>query len=758
MFARSFGRNAARKALVRASAIGLAVLGTYCPIDLAGAPPSASLYAQSIINQSRGSSNSFQGFSTRRVEKIAALPSTPAPLASREQVGFAAPAASASAIDGATLRVPFTIPERSKTIGVKAVKLYYSADRGATWRQYDSVGPTDRRTEFFFEAPKPGEYWLALQTSLNNGAVTASSTRAFRFSQGKEPEDDVLLPLSEDGGEPTLGLDDSDAPSLLPLSDGSEETLYMNETAAEEANSVSKGAGANGSPNNFSLNDDSDEQEPPAPPAAAEHAEGEIVPRPGRFKTLSFGKEAETDKLMVFVRWFRPDDLDEQYRGKKATISLDYGPTPEGPWTAVAKDLSLDESGYGWIATADNMKPFYVRATVTDESGESWTDVTSDPLDVSTPGVKEALGVVNTPAPFATKKLQKTASKESVVEKRAKPALDGGNEDGVELVRTTASEGETKATPAAKSESEADSIDKAREAGKSPEKEKAAKTRQPYRERPVVPAPTNPNQLEVNPLFTRGVSVLYRSAQTRYEPDNGGKRSIFTPPSQARRAASVPPAQRYRSPAQIAAARQREALEKMEKDAKYAREHEMEMLEQKPELMQGRVFYMDANGNMTTTPPPEFLQASNEWQISSVGDPVPVGTDGAVPNVSANGGAIVSGAEPPIYMPQNTDDYDASARSGAAIMNPYVNQGEASGSSPLNDRYGTGAGQPAGTAPQQVPNTNGMGMSYQTIPQTAYTQNYPTVLPYGYSAPSPNYVPQTGGAPSSFPPRPSVSR
>ena len=109
-------------------------------------------------------------------------------------------------------------------------------------------------------------------------------------------------------------------------------------------------------------------------------------------------------------------------------------------------------------------------------------------------------------------------------------------------------------------------------------------------------------------------------------------------------------------------------------------------------------------------------------------------------------------------MPQNTDDYDASARSGAAIMNPYVNQGEASGSSPLNDRYGTGAGQPAGTAPQQVPNTNGMGASYQAIPQTAYTQNYPTVLPYGYSAPAPNYVPQTGGAPSSFPPRPSVSR
>ncbi len=719
--------NGNASALTRALALAGAVAFS---VAFADAP----LLAQSIINQSPGSSNRPGAFSTQTVKKIAMRNSSANGSADsfagyeREQLDLAAPKSAAKRIDGLTNSFPFSFPPDS-TNAATSIELLCSDDQGRSWISYDSVRASESRKAFQFDAPAPGEYWFALKTSFKDGKVAFSSTRAYRF---EEEPDDFSLGIDD-------GLEDEEnaAPPLLSLNPPRDDALFVEETSAQSEDATQ-------SPK---ARDESVERKYETPDPN--------LPRVGKLKTASFAKEARSGKLLVVARWFKADEIEEQYRGAKGKLTIEHGPTPDGPWEPVGTDLSLEENGYSWYATELDMEPFYIRLVVTDENGKSVAEVSDGSLDANHPDVRKALEPVKTPVPFKEIKVEKPKDATDSTKKVGKDDRELENE--ISLINKTAAEGDEK------SKAEADDIERSRNELKTTVDPKSTANVK-RRERPFVPAPTNPNQLEINPLFTRGVGVLYRSAQTRHAPDapSGKKRSIFTPPSQTSRVSSIPPAQQRRSAAQIAAANAKAAREKMEREAKYAREHEMEMFDQKPELMEGRVFYMDENGNMTTTPPASFLQAQNNWQLTDVGEPVavpdgtPINADGQVINGAPNGQSVAPGmsseTEPPIYMPQNTDDYDASARSGAATLpgNAY-RPGEGSSSSPINRRYAPQNQTPNGTS-GLPPNTTGAGVAYQSFPQTSYSQSFsPSAIPYNYNA-------TRTSVPANFPPRPSVTR
>lgn len=744
-------KTLARRALFGVSALSLAL---YCASDVsrfAGALGSNALPAQSIINNPSEQINNFSAFSSHSMEKDSPLlDSTDATGtiddAQRVQIDFPAPTSPAKQIGELSYRIPFVFPQGVNSESASKVELFCSDDQGASWVAYASIEANDGKKAFLFEAPVSGEYWFVLKTYFRNGKTAYSATRAYQFADAA-PEPLALEPEPELN---SFALNDEE-PEPLPLADGDEQ-LYVDETVAKEADDPNASSPADDS---FLLEEtQEDEAEEQAP-----SKEVKIIPHPGKMRSVTLGKEDGTDKLMIFVRWFRPEDLEEQYRGGNYKLDVEHGPTKDGPWEAVGKDLSPKEPGYAWVATESNMKPFYVRICATDENGKTLTEVSPAPVDVSAVDLKTLFGYVRTPAPLTKK--TKASAKNAKDSKDSKDAKNKSSEDAklkdeLSLIQTTSSTDE-KETSGADEDAEQNDIDRSRNemrAFEDKQKQKQKQSFKPPKERPYVPAPTNPNQLEFNPLFTRGVGVLYRSAQTRHaSAPTTSKRSIFTPPSQA--ASAAPPAEYRRSASQLAARNAQKARERMEREARYAKEHEMETFNEKPELMEGRVFYMDSNGNMTTTPPAEFLQAQNNWQVTNVGDPVPA--NGApiqgdpATNASGSGqiplnGSIVGGANGSIYMPSNTDDYDASARSGAAMMgaDPYV-QNAASGSSPINQRYSNGAnGSPAPNGTNaSAPN----GATYETVPNTSYRQSFsPGAIPY-------NYAP----APNAFPPQPQTT-
>ncbi|MBQ9874713.1 MAG: hypothetical protein IJM30_09635 [Thermoguttaceae bacterium] len=700
---RSRGPMTERKAL----ALGVALFGAAV---LASAPT----LARTIINDSTASSNRFAGFSSGTVEKVAFLDRTESgedafARAERVSLSLAAPKGETAEIDGLTKRVPFVFPQGSDSGSASSVELLCSEDQGKTWFVYDSVRSNENRGAFQFNPPESGEYWLALKTTYFSGKVAYSAPRAYRFV-GEASND---FSLGADDSNFDLLPPDEEAPPALPLgNEPTDDSLYVGETAAQG---------------------ESDETES-AEPKGAETIDPNM-PRPGKLKTVSFGKEEDTDRLMVFVRWFRPEEIDEEFRGRPATLKIERGPTAKGPWESVGEDLSLEENGFGWVATKLDMSPFYVRLTVTDDQGQAFEEISSNSVDVNDPIVKKALGTVKTPIPFKETEVKEKKSSKSAKSSKKGLKKKSDDSDEISLIKTTSSESDEGAeSSATKSDEEADEIDRAREETKDPESDSKRTVRaQQRKERPIVPAPTDPNRFQINPLFTRGPGVLYRSAQTRYEPDDPsiGKRSIFTPPSQAARAAAVPPARRKLSAERIAATNAKRARERYEREAKTAKEREMETFEQKPELMEGRVFYMDSDGNMTTTPPQEFLQAQNSWQLTNVGAP----TQGDATPIQGG----IQGGLPGEPVPATTDDYDARVNSGAATKPSGQFMGtESSSSSPLNNRYDS--------APSPAPN----GVGVQPVPQTSYSG----ALPYGSGA----YAPQ-GSLPSQFlPPRPMVTR
>ncbi len=688
--------------LRRARANGAILLATFAAACLAGY--AAPTNAQSIIQgDAKTSNSSFQSFSTEEPTKIAMF-SDEEPdvvtgafdVSKKTSANLPAPNAPAKKVAEPNYRIPFSFPRPIDSNEATAVELLCSHDQGATWYSYAIASPEQGRSVFRFDAPESGEYWFALKTYFKNGVSSYSSTRAYLFDLPEESfalRNDELDPA--DSFDSTLA-----APQLLSQPDEanepdeSAEPLMINNAAFEEDELAAPNAPQNDSANAL------DEQEQKKPV--------KVVPHPGKLKVITFGKDQD-ERLMVTIRWFRPDEIDEQYRFVVKSFNVERAPAQSGPWTIIGEELDVNEKGYAWLATADEMKPFYIRTVVVDDKGAIWRDVANGAVDVSNPEVRAQLGAVKTPAPFP--KAQTDDKEESNDDKESST-----------FIKNTASEVDD--------DNDSERQERGQEQGKlvtglNPTAATAARPK-----RPKIPPPTNPNEFQINPLFTRGFSVLYDAAQTRVDVEpTAAKRSIFTPPDRAQRVAQIRPAERRRSAAQIAAARAREERAKLEEQAKYAKEHEMEAFEKKPELMEGRMFYIDSNGNMTTTPPPEMQQA--------LGVNAEMLAQGWVPSNQANANSQTgNNAEEPLYMPRDPEAYDASARSGIANMsNNQYPSASTPGASPINSRYSSGSGQ--GSTPGS-PSPGQSDGGYRAIPQTSYA-------PSGF-----------GSAPSAFPPRPTV--
>lgn len=715
--------------LTRSAMLGLALLGAV-GVASQDLRPNA-LLAQSIINNDKGAGNnsnaSFSASSNKVSVTGAFAPNAGTPLQ------LPAPSGKPSPVKDAQFVFPFVFPQGSDPNGMESITLLSSYDKGATWYPYAVVTTRDTRRQFLFEAPDPGEYWFALMTTFKSGKRSFSSTRAMTFAQGIGGQEENFA-LADDSDEASLDaaftpvstprsvdapleepeelseLDDLQAPPPLSLDDS--EPLLINNASFEG------------------------EEEAPTPPATPDaQPAAESTAWPGKLKNLSFGVGKASGALMATVRWFSPEELNPADRRSIKSLSVERGPSENGPWTIVAEDLNVEENGYSWTATPEEMKPFYVRTVARDSEGNVWRDVTTSPMDVNNKAVRSALGPVKTPAPFTEPE-----------EDDSKDSKDKTDQDSAQLIRHTASETSESLDEADNKEADESSTAKKGAAALDPASdlrdsksdvrlvsnvERAA----PPAPRPYIPAPTNPNEFQLNPLFTQGFSVLFQSAQTRPEPTTA-KRSIFTPPSRGYNTSSVRPAEHRPSAYQREAARIAQERRAYEERARYNREREMDMFEKQPELMEGRMFYQDANGNITTTPPPEMQEALNfnEANMAAMG----------WTRVDPQNGSTAP--DQSLYMPRDAELYDSSARSGAAIFNntEYPNA-SSPGSSPINNRYSS---QPEG-APQSAPTTTG------TNPQSSYN---PLVSPYpGDTSTTPYYVSNAAqsGYEYALPPTPS---
>ena len=700
----------------RSTIVGLALLGA-TSVELGAFSNNSELRAQSIINNARPSdNNALKSFS---------VPSDLFDQASVVDVKLPAPKTNSAVVDASEYKFTFYFPQNADSSEITAIDLLCSPDKGKTWHACAVKQPTDKNKDFLFHAPEPGEYWFVLMTSFKSGENSFSSTKGLIFTQGANAIGESFA-LADDG-EPTIDaspnnlaeISDLAAPPILRQND--EELLVDNASfAAEDVQPELT------TPTAPQL-DAPELRDMEAPPE-------ETSPRPGKLRNLSFGVGKGTGSLLVTVRWFRPEDIDARYAVDVKSLSVERAPSPTGPWTIVAEDLDVNQSGYSWTATPEEMKPFYVRTVARDAQGNVWRDVTTSPMDVNQPGVRSALGPVKTPAPFAD------------VAKKDKDDADDKSDakEKTAMIRYTASENDE---PADGAENDASGDVKGAKQNVrlvSTVERSQSKSSVAQRERPYVPAPTNPNEFQLNPLFTKGFSVLYQSSQARMEPSGGEKRSIFTPPSRSSRNSYVRPAERRYSPREIAAARIEQERKAYQERLQYNKEHEMESFEQNPQLMEGRMFYMDSDGNLTTTPPPEMQKALVYGGLNMEAQGW---TRVDQPN-GLQGGMTTAAATPdgePIYMPSDAEAYDASARSGAAIWsNEQYPQASNPGSSPLNNRYSNGAN----AAPQ------GMGTGVQTVPpQSSYT-------PSNYGS-APQYFSNASSAPTTsnyaFPPQPIVS-
>ncbi|MBR4834306.1 MAG: hypothetical protein IKU86_08265 [Thermoguttaceae bacterium] len=444
------------------------------------------------------------------------------------------------------------------------------------------------------------------------------------------------------------------------------------------------------------------------------------------------------------LRWYRPSELEEARRGRPATIAVERAADPNGPWTRIADSLSSEREWFSWFAGADETKPFYVRTVATDDEGNEWIDATPQPLDLSTKWVRSALGRVVWPG--STDDEEEKESND-VDEKADSNAASGSKASVGGLIRNASSVDSVDVDEADDGEEEKESSASdgskrslSKKAKKNDATERAQTTSvSPRRPRPNVPAPTNPNEFSLNPLFTQGFGVLFQAAQTRRgDGESDSKRSIFTPPHRAPAASRVAPAE-YANAASSAARR---------KAATQAQD--MSRFEKNPEAMEGMIFYQDENGELTTTPPKDFATAGVD---ASFGGSFDGSFGGAFP-----GGATTIGTGPngePTVLPGDNETYDANPNSGAAsLTNGMYPNAATPGNSPLNNRYGTPpiAAPGAAYTPSAFPSG-----AYQTIPETSFG---PSVGRRAVPSNAPVYAPTPRGnaGPALFPPRPSVSR
>ncbi|MBR2006205.1 MAG: hypothetical protein IJ991_18765 [Thermoguttaceae bacterium] len=778
--ARKFGRLA-KRALVA--------------ILLAGAFDGGTLLAQSIINETSVFNNRFENFSSGSVEKIARLDDSAAVGATK---ALAAPSGSLSPSNkvdlrldapkgaprenvGARLRVPFTFPKDADSKSATSVELFCSPDEGATWYSYAGQRPEDGAEAFVFQAPKPGVYWFALRTRFANGTAAFSSTRAYRF---------VEAPSTPTGDWANTGETGAAAPS-----DGAT-ALTDSENAAAPTDS-------------FALNDDSAETDAPplgTPSAAAASetggrsnklldlargtANGEKTsggkegaetsesaaptqPATGKIKSVGPAKEKGTDRLILILRWFRPSEIEEEARrGRPATIAVERGPSLDGPWTRVGEDLDSEREWFFWYATDAETTPFYVRTVATDDEGNQWFDAIPQPLDLSASWVQAALGSYKGPkfnvkkpsgdgtgdAKDSAENADADAEKSGSVGKLGSGKLGGGNKRLIRNAASSTDSGDAEDADLENGNGENENGGDSTEEKTSAQAKKGASTKRAQanaarRPRPKVPAPTNPNEFSLNPLFTQGFGVLFQAAQTRRgDGESDANRSIFTPPHRAPAASRVAPAT-YAN-ASASAARRRAA----------AQAQDMSRYEKTPELMEGMVFYQDADGKLTTTPPADFQTAGVEGAIGGSFD---ASYPGGVVGGAAAFGTGADGR--PLVLPGDNETYDANPNSAAATLtNPAYPNAAPQGVSSLNNWSAPSTGgYPANAVPSGSYPGNAVpsgvyppSANYQTIPETSFGRNVLPGSTVGGSNASTWNAPTNAGTSSRtlFPPRPSVSR
>lgn len=241
---------------------------------------------------------------------------------------------------------------------------------------------------------------------------------------------------------------------------------------------------------------------------------GEIL-FPGKIKELKLGASS-VGTLSLTLRWFRAHEigLTSESDGK---IKIERAESPEGPWQLVAPDatgIPSTQSGFWFAVSRDReTKPFYVRVVMVDSYGKEWIDMIPNPVNLSNAG----RGGGNSNQSGTLEGQQKDFSQASYEKEMPsyQPQLNKSENSGIQTWKNNPLD-----------ESEARELTAALDHGTSspassnplPEPQVSTKRKRIHRN-----PPTDPSQITLNPLLTRGLNIFGDEESERVDDgyDNG---------------------------------------------------------------------------------------------------------------------------------------------------------------------------------------------------------------------------------------------
>ncbi|MGC1275169.1 MAG: hypothetical protein WBC44_15805 [Planctomycetaceae bacterium] len=115
------------------------------------------------------------------------------------------------------------------------------------------------------------------------------------------------------------------------------------------------------------------------PPKAGEQpAVTVVVDQTPPVATIQAPMQSSGEKSPVLqIRW----KVQDANPLKTKAIDLEHGPSPDGPWTPIAKELD-DQGGFDWTVTSIPAARLFLRLTARDAAGNAGHAVTSQPVTV----------------------------------------------------------------------------------------------------------------------------------------------------------------------------------------------------------------------------------------------------------------------------------------------------------------------------------------------------------------------------------------
>ncbi|MBR5627511.1 MAG: hypothetical protein IKW74_07830, partial [Thermoguttaceae bacterium] len=357
--------------------------------------------------------------------------------------------------------IPFSVNSQNSDDPPSEIELIYSPDNGTTWLSYGKVSANDGKKAFGFQTPADGEFLFVLRTNFQSGKQSVS------------PIQKIIIDAKNNAANTLYATGNGAVSGSSPLSEA--EQRQVSERLLKLANGSGNGA-------------------------TSEAAAGNTVDQtvfPGKINSLSTTKPDENGNRNMVVRWVQPEETE----GGTGTLRIERATGINGPWIKIVDQLDAKQIGYSWPVTSEPGSIFYLRTIYTAADGTQWTDI-SPQLEINSEGKLTLIKPVN------------ENSQNAIAAATASNSLSGSSNDSHQnnIASWDSSENNENSISQTSSVSGVSSSSGGNRAASGTQNQvnDLSNTRMdvnnPYQyqtPRPNIPAPTNPGEFTLNPLFTQ---------------------------------------------------------------------------------------------------------------------------------------------------------------------------------------------------------------------------------------------------------------